>query len=82
MDTSRVFAVLASIITEVLPGVDPTMISASARLTDLGVSSVNRAEIIAEAMDTCGVRVPMVEFGGRMRVGEIADVLHSHSVAA
>lgn len=81
MDYAPEYEALVAVISQTLPDVDLRNITPDTELTDLGANSVDRADIIADAMDATGTHVPMVEFVGSTAVGQIAKILHDRATS-
>lgn len=72
MTEEDVFEVVKNVTLEVLPFVPPTMIDRNGCLKDLGANSVDRAEIVTQALERLQLNVPLVEFG---RIGNIDGLI-------
>lgn len=79
MDYTHEYEAVVAVISETLPDVDARDITPDTDLIDLGANSVDRADIIADAMEATGTHVPMVEFVGSTAVGQIARILHDRA---
>ena len=62
MDQEGVFATVRSCTLDVLPELDPAAVRLDGTLTDLGANSIDRADIVTQAMERLGVSVPVSEF--------------------
>lgn len=68
---------IRSLIEEIVPDVEIPDLLAEASLKEMAVNSIDRAEIIALAMERLGVRCSMIEFALARNIGELADKLAS-----
>lgn len=75
MNEDRAFAALAASVAEILPDIDPTLVTPRASLRDLGANSIDRAEIILEAAARLGARAALNKFAGAADLGELARLL-------
>lgn len=46
------------------------------RLAELGVNSLDRAEIVVRVLEALQLRIPLVSLAGAKNIGELADLLH------
>lgn len=72
---SDVFDVVKAQISQVLPQIDVTQLGAEDQLRDLGADSIDRAEIVQQAMRQLGLRLSAGEFRGVSNIGELVAVL-------
>lgn len=63
---------------EVLPDVDPELITEDRSLSDLGANSIDRADVVTMTMESLGIRVPVGEFQEVHDIGSLAQLLRRH----
>lgn len=62
----------------VLPETDPDRIHPDVSLADLGVSSLDRMDIVVASQDELGISVPAAAFAEVGNLRQLVDVLHAH----
>lgn len=75
MTTDTVLETLYDKITEILPETDRSSLTPASSLADLGLNSMERAEVIIDTLFDHQVKMPMTAFAGCGNVGEIAAVI-------
>ncbi|MGW4463815.1 phosphopantetheine-binding protein [Micromonospora sp. NBC_01796] len=73
-----VFEVVKASLIEVVPEVDPDSVTAGRTLTDLGCTSIDRAEVVTLAMERLGIVVPIAEFQDVNDLDRIVELLRKH----
>ncbi|WP_349876555.1 phosphopantetheine-binding protein [Micromonospora sp. HUAS YX12] len=73
-----VFEVVKASLVEVVPDVDPTSVTAGRTLSDLGCTSIDRAEVVTLAMERLGIVVPISEFRDVNDLDRIVELLRTH----
>lgn len=76
--TDRVLAAIRRSVLDVLPDVDPALVTVDRSLSDLGANSVDRADVVTSTMESLGVSVPVGEFREAHDIGSLARLLHRH----
>lgn len=79
MGENEILSVLRGVVTDILPDVAVESVVREARLADLGANSVDRADIVAETLETLDLTVPLVEFATCSNIGEIVAVIGAQS---
>jgi len=82
MNKKDILELIIRHIYEVIPELEGQLIKSSDRLVELGANSVDRAEIVAMAMDSLSLQIPRVELFGAKNIGELVDVLYEKSKSA
>lgn len=77
MNKAYIFSILKKIISEIMIDIDINSVTMQKSLKDLGMNSVDRANILLQAMESLQVNVPMMKFATVKNIGEIADVFNS-----
>jgi acyl carrier protein len=72
---AEAFAVLQKAVLEVLPETSRDTVTPQTSLRQLGVSSLDRADIVAQAMHQLGVRVPAERLAAAQNLGALATLL-------
>lgn len=75
MTESEILEVVKKNILEVLPDVQPGMISGDKSLSDLGANSVDRMEIITLSMEDLGLSIPLLSFATATNIEGLVGVL-------
>ncbi|ADL47402.1 phosphopantetheine-binding protein [Micromonospora aurantiaca] len=73
-----VFEVVKASLVEVVPDVDPASVTAGRTLSDLGCTSIDRAEVVTLAMERLGIVVPISEFRDVNDLDRIVELLRTH----
>jgi polyketide biosynthesis acyl carrier protein len=74
MDKAYIFSILKKGIAEIMIDVDINSITMQESLKELGMNSIDRAEILLHTMESLQVNVPMMKFATAKNIGEIVDV--------
>ncbi len=77
MDRDSILAVLITQIRDVVPDLAGHRISGADAMADLGVSSIERGEILMATLEELELDLPMVQLFGPRNLGELADLLHA-----
>lgn len=75
MNATEVFDVLLSVMAEILSDFDASQVSPESTFEDLGANSVDRVNIISDAMDDTETYLPMVRFAGHHTVASVAELI-------
>ncbi|MGE5514822.1 MAG: acyl carrier protein [Bacteroidota bacterium] len=77
MDRDHILSVLIGQIREVVPELEDRTIVAADSMAALGIDSMERSEILMNALEALGMDVPMVRLHGPRNLGELADLLNA-----
>lgn len=77
MDRDSILALVIGQIRDVVPDLADRPITGDDAMADLGVDSIERSEIVMNAMEALGLDLPMVQLHGPRNLGELADLLHA-----
>jgi len=77
-NATDVFEVVKRTTLEVLPELPPDAVTPDGNLTDLGANSIDRADIVAIAMEELAITVPVGEFQAVHDIGSLVAVLQKH----
>lgn len=75
MPTTDIIATLRDTILEIMPELDSQPIDASSSLRDLGLNSLERAEVIIDTLSALNLRLPMTAFANAANLGDIAGIM-------
>jgi polyketide biosynthesis acyl carrier protein len=78
MTTEEVFELVRSIVLEILPDIQAAEIRHDSQLVDLGANSLDRMEVVTEAMEQMNLRIPPNEFAGIRNISGLVEVLYRH----
>lgn len=81
MSQEKVFEVVKNNILEILPDLDPSVITTSVSLKDLGANSLDRADVATMSMEDLNISMPMMELAKVANIGDLVDVLHNKMTA-
>lgn len=76
MERQDVFLSMKSVIMDVEYDIDESKITENVSLKDLGISSINRVDILSETIDALGVSIKLVDFGAARNIGDVVTILH------
>lgn len=79
MSPDKFLEALYLAVADVRPDLDPAVLTPSASLRELGLNSMERAEVIMLAMSDLGVRVPMTAFAQASDLGGLAAAMESRA---
>ena len=71
-----IIALIGRCTCEVMPQLSAHRFIATDRLIDLGVSSIDRAEIVVLVLEALSVRMPTAATVSARNIGELADLLY------
>ena len=73
-----VFEVVQESLVAVVPEADPARVTPGSSLTELGCTSIDRAEVVTLAMERLGIVVPIGEFRDVDDLDRIVELLRKH----
>jgi len=82
MDKAYIFSVFKKGIAEIMIDVDINSITMQESLKELGMNSVDRADVLLQTMESLQVNVPMVKFATAKNISEIVDVFKDYCECA
>ena len=74
MNKEQIFKLIKKYTCEVAPELEEAPIAPTDSLKNLGIDSVNRAEIIMMLMEDVSLNIPRIELAGAKNIGELADL--------
>lgn len=77
MDSNSILAIITEQIRAVVPDLNDTSIAASDTMTQLGLDSVERQEVVMLTLEAIGLEIPLVQLRGPRTIGELAVLLHA-----
>jgi polyketide biosynthesis acyl carrier protein len=75
LDKNKIFSIIVEQIYIVCPNLVGTPIDPNDQMSELGIDSVDRQEIIILVLEVIGLELPMVQLHGPKNLGELADLL-------
>lgn len=75
MDKNKIISIIVEQIYIVCPDLIDIPIGPNDQMSDLGIDSVDRQEIIILVLEVIGLEIPMVQLHGPKNLGELADLL-------
>ncbi|PHS16296.1 MAG: acyl carrier protein [Blastopirellula sp.] len=79
MSAQQIFDYLTSSILDVVPELNEHEFRKNDSLVNLGVGSMERADIIIMVLEKLRLKIPLAETYGPNNLGELADLLQSKS---
>jgi len=79
MTKDQIFELIKNSIKEIAPDIDTGDLRIEQRLKDIGVNSIDRADIIILLMEGLNLKIPLVEFGKLKNIEGIVDFLYEKS---
>ena len=77
MDTTSILAIITETIRAVVPDLSETPITASDSMSQLGLDSVERQEVVMLTLEAIGLEIPLVQLRGPRTIGDLAELLHA-----
>ncbi len=74
MNKEQIFQIIKKYTCEIAPELEKVPITPTDSLKNLGIDSVNRAEIIMMVMEDLSLNIPRIELAGAKNIGELADL--------
>jgi polyketide biosynthesis acyl carrier protein len=74
MNKEQIFNIIKKHTCEIAAELEKEPISPTDSLKNLGIDSVNRAEIIMMVMEDLSLNIPRIELAGANNIGELADI--------
>ncbi|NEO53137.1 MAG: acyl carrier protein [Okeania sp. SIO3B5] len=74
MNKEQIFNIIKRYTCEIAPELEKVPIAPTDSLKNLGIDSVNRAEIIMMVMEELSLNIPRIELAGSKNIGELADI--------
>ena len=75
MTKEHVYEVVTKVIMEVIPDVEPELISIEKNLKDLGANSIDRMEVVTMSMEELALKIPLMSFAQVTNIEGLVDVL-------
>lgn len=76
MNTSDILDILVEEIQECVPELIDKPITAESSMVEIGINSMERAEILIATLEAIDLAVPMTTLHGPKNLGELATLLH------
>lgn len=76
VDKALILAIVTQQIRTIVPELGDQPIEATQSLRDLGINSIERADIILGTMEEVGVNVPLTELSTAKNIGGLVDLIH------
>jgi polyketide biosynthesis acyl carrier protein len=70
-------AIITENIRAVVPDLSETSITASDTMSQLGLDSVERQEVVMLTLEAIGLEIPLVQLRGPRTIGDLAELLHA-----
>jgi polyketide biosynthesis acyl carrier protein len=74
--SADILSLIAQCIREIIPELAEHEFRRADRLAELGVNSMDRAEIVVRVLEALQLRIPRVSLAGARNIGELADLIH------
>jgi polyketide biosynthesis acyl carrier protein len=74
-EEGEIFATIKRNLLVVVPEIDPDSISMSCSLSDLGCNSIDRAEVLAMAIEELRINIPLYELHRGDKLGDLVVLL-------
>ncbi|MGD1702708.1 acyl carrier protein [Dapis sp. BLCC M229] len=74
MTKNKIFETIKKYTYEIAPELEGKVIEPTDSLKNLGIDSVNRAEIIMMVMEDLSLNIPRIELAGAKNIQELADL--------
>jgi polyketide biosynthesis acyl carrier protein len=77
LDNTSILAIITENIRAVVPDLSETPITASDTMSQLGLDSVERQEVVMLTLEAIGLEIPLVQLRGPRTIGDLAELLHA-----
>lgn len=77
MTPDEIYQVIVRSVIELLPELEDHEFSSSDSLKQLGLDSIDRADVIVMSLEALDLKIPLVETHGANNIGELAQLLHA-----
>lgn len=77
MKKEALFLILKEKIALVVDGIEGNSITETTSLKELGINSIDRAEIIMLTLEAIQMKTPMVDFAAAKNIGELCAIFQS-----
>jgi polyketide biosynthesis acyl carrier protein len=77
LDNTSILAIITENIRAVVPDLSETSITASDTMSQLGLDSVERQEVVMLTLEAIGLEIPLVQLRGPRTIGDLAELLHA-----
>ncbi|MGD1713004.1 acyl carrier protein [Hydrocoleum sp. CS-953] len=74
MSKEQILNIIRKYTREIAPELEEVPLEPTDSLKNLGIDSVNRAEIIMMVMEDLSLNIPRIELAGANNIGELADL--------
>lgn len=78
MKKEDVIVLIKNNLLEIMPELEEQEINIDESLVNIGVGSIDRAEMIMMTMEDLDINLPRVKFATAITIAEYADILHRH----
>ena len=75
MSKKHVYEVVKNAVVEILPNMNPEIISIEKSLKELGANSIDRMEVVTMSMEKLGLKIPLMSFANVSNIEGLVDVL-------
>jgi polyketide biosynthesis acyl carrier protein len=79
MNEREIFDAIKRNVLDLVPEVDANAISADCTLSDLGLNSIDRADVVSLTMEQLGIAVPVHEFHRGDTIGTLVSTMRRHA---
>ena len=79
MTYDEIWNVFLNCILEIFPELSSRQITVNDSLRDLGANSVDRAEIIMNALASLKLKIPLINFAQAKNIGELVGIFHQNA---
>lgn len=76
MTKEQILGLVKNSIKQIAPEIDADNVKIDQSLRELGVNSIDRADIIIMSMESLNLKIPLVEFGKLKNIEGIVDFLY------
>ncbi|MFB6888418.1 phosphopantetheine-binding protein [Kitasatospora sp. NPDC056327] len=76
--SDAVLTAIRASVREVLPEIDPALVTEDVSLSDLGANSIDRVDVVTMTMDALGISLSVTDLLAVHDIGTLAGVLRRH----
>ena len=77
LDSDSILEIITTTIHSIVPDLSDKPITASDTMSQLGLDSVERQEVVILTLEAIGLEIPLVQLRGPRTIGDLAMLLHA-----
>ena len=74
MNKDTIFSLIKKHIIDILPSLSDNDIQATGKMADLGLNSIDRAEVLVAVMEELKIKIPLISLGKMKNINDVVEV--------